>query len=305
MILRRLVRQLPVLIVVVVAGFAIAQGVNTSGGSIPYVGHLERGGEPVDGSVAMQLRVYTTPTGGAVCDVQDFDPVDVVGGNFAVELEGLADACLSAGALWLEVSVGDSLAALTDLAPSAGGRTRLGAVPFAAATPLQETGFVNGDLDVDGDLEVAGNASMDAASATLLTLTASLGFASTLGQKIRLWGNDYGFQIHPSELRTTVATTARFTVGTLDANGNNWTERVSIEGTGATKINGTLTVTGDTKLNIQCTGRSTACNDQGDGSAIYLDRHNVSCPTGEFLNRVRLQSCGGNTMRYDYTCCGF
>ena len=46
---------------------------------------------------------------------------------------------------------------------------------------------------------------------------------------------------------------------------------------------------------------STPWNDEGGGNVIFLDRHNVSCPSGP-LNRLKLSRKGDNNFRYDYGC---
>ncbi len=45
----------------------------------------------------------------------------------------------------------------------------------------------------------------------------------------------------------------------------------------------------------------TGCNDDGDGSIFYLDRHTVSCSEGNLISQFRLQRENG-TIRYDYSC---
>ena len=52
-----------------------------------------------------------------------------------------------------------------------------------------------------------------------------------------------------------------------------------------------------------CSNQSTPWNDKGAGKNVYLDRHNVSCPSGKALKRVKLTRDGKGKYRYDYTCC--
>jgi hypothetical protein len=55
-----------------------------------------------------------------------------------------------------------------------------------------------------------------------------------------------------------------------------------------------------------CRPVSTPCDAQGTGSVIFLDRHNVACNGGEYLQQFRVQVCAGTAnFRYDYTCCSF
>ncbi|WP_228732882.1 hypothetical protein [Pseudoalteromonas ostreae] len=46
----------------------------------------------------------------------------------------------------------------------------------------------------------------------------------------------------------------------------------------------------------------TPANEDGSGNAIYLDRHNVSCPASQVLSYLRLERPTANTMRYHYKC---
>lgn len=52
---------------------------------------------------------------------------------------------------------------------------------------------------------------------------------------------------------------------------------------------------------LACRGASTACNTYGD--LAFLDRHNVTCASTEFLQRFQQVRCDANNFRYDYTCC--
>jgi len=46
----------------------------------------------------------------------------------------------------------------------------------------------------------------------------------------------------------------------------------------------------------------TASNEDGSGNAVYLDRHDVACPSNEVLSYLRLERPTSNTMRYHYKC---
>lgn len=56
-----------------------------------------------------------------------------------------------------------------------------------------------------------------------------------------------------------------------------------------------------------CSNHSTTVNgtnkDDPTRSTNYLDRHNVSCPTGYGLSKFKLQRSGSSNIYYDYTCC--
>jgi hypothetical protein len=46
---------------------------------------------------------------------------------------------------------------------------------------------------------------------------------------------------------------------------------------------------------------STPLNDNGDGNHVYLDRHDIKCPTGQSLNNFTLDT-QGKKMQYKYGC---
>ncbi|MCS6229492.1 hypothetical protein G3488_01140 [Shewanella baltica] len=46
----------------------------------------------------------------------------------------------------------------------------------------------------------------------------------------------------------------------------------------------------------------TAADDDGAGNAVFLDRHNVSCPNNKVLSYLRLERPTSNTIRYHYKC---
>ena len=53
-----------------------------------------------------------------------------------------------------------------------------------------------------------------------------------------------------------------------------------------------------------CHSRFTNLNDDGGGNSVYLDRHDIRCNAGEFLQRVHLTRGGThNKVQYGYTCC--
>ena len=90
-----------------------------------YQGRLQRDGAPFNGSCAFQFTLWDAAAGGTQKGAQSFDPVPVVDGLFAVELD--FDDAFWGDARWLETAVkcpGD--AASTSL-----GRELLTAVPYA------------------------------------------------------------------------------------------------------------------------------------------------------------------------------
>lgn len=65
----------------------------------------------------------------------------------------------------------------------------------------------------------------------------------------------------------------------------------------------------DVPLNTTCRTLSTPFDEEGNGNAVYLDRHNVECGPNETMRRFRLvrewNPTSGPTgkYRYDYECC--
>lgn len=61
------------------------------------------------------------------------------------------------------------------------------------------------------------------------------------------------------------------------------------------------------RTNRQCETRHTRCNEMywSNDNLIYLDRHDVSCPSSKpFMKQTRLRSCGGHSRaHYEYVCC--
>lgn len=72
-------------------------------------------------------------------------------------------------------------------------------------------------------------------------------------------------------------------------------------------VAGNLSVQGTVVIgNRRCRSVSTACDADGSGNMVFLDRQNVACNSDEMMQSFRLQRCAGNTtIRYDYTCCAF
>lgn len=76
------------------------------------------------------------------------------------------------------------------------------------------------------------------------------------------------------------------------------------KGTGSVQVSDDFIVTGRATFNGRtCRDTATACQTQGGGEAVYLDRHDLNCNSTEYLKRVRLVNCGGGNMRFDFTCC--
>ena len=54
-----------------------------------------------------------------------------------------------------------------------------------------------------------------------------------------------------------------------------------------------------------CADKFTPWNDNGNGNAIYLDRHSLNCgPSSDVLRSFKLET-SATKMRYKYTCCHF
>jgi len=59
------------------------------------------------------------------------------------------------------------------------------------------------------------------------------------------------------------------------------------------------------KLSTSCETKTTGANElPADGNIVYLDRHNVICPTNKLLTQFGLKRVGTNQIQYTYTCCG-
>ncbi|MDH3210450.1 MAG: PASTA domain-containing protein [Burkholderiaceae bacterium] len=57
------------------------------------------------------------------------------------------------------------------------------------------------------------------------------------------------------------------------------------------------------KVPLKCRDTATAFNDEGGGSAVYLDRHDVRCKADEAISQFRLLRSGRATFHYTYRCC--
>lgn len=56
-----------------------------------------------------------------------------------------------------------------------------------------------------------------------------------------------------------------------------------------------------TQLQCKNVRKTTPLNDDGNGNAIFLDRHNVDC-NEQYINNFKLQR-DGSKVKYTYTCC--
>jgi hypothetical protein len=52
-----------------------------------------------------------------------------------------------------------------------------------------------------------------------------------------------------------------------------------------------------------CVEKTTPANDWGNGSVIFLDRHNVKCEPNQVLSRLKLTRPEPDKLQYNYTCC--
>ncbi len=77
-------------------------------GTFPYQGHLERDGEPVDGTVPLAFELYDSETGGAPLWTESLPSVRVRQGTFSVVLgdtNQLPESLFDESALYLAISV--------------------------------------------------------------------------------------------------------------------------------------------------------------------------------------------------------
>jgi hypothetical protein len=68
-------------------------------------------------------------------------------------------------------------------------------------------------------------------------------------------------------------------------------------------VQGDISVGGD--IDVTCTERATTCSDDGGGNLVYMDRHDMYCPAGDYMSGWRLHRCNSSTIRIYYTCCSF
>lgn len=111
-------------------------------------------GEPLDGNYAMAFVMWTSSTGGTIRWQEEHASVKVTEGLFAVLLGSqgtpLTDSVLKTSQAWLEITVaGATLKPRTQMT-STGYAHRVSTVDGASA------GTVNGELTVDGSLQVIG-----------------------------------------------------------------------------------------------------------------------------------------------------
>lgn len=53
----------------------------------------------------------------------------------------------------------------------------------------------------------------------------------------------------------------------------------------------------------ECYERSTNCADDGKGSFVFADRHNVACENNETMKQWKWLRCGDHAIRVVFTCC--
>jgi hypothetical protein len=56
---------------------------------------------------------------------------------------------------------------------------------------------------------------------------------------------------------------------------------------------------------LQCRDVTTTINDDGNGNAVFLDRHDVVCADDEVLNQFKLVRPTDKTIQYQYKCCKY
>jgi hypothetical protein len=107
---------------------------------VPFRGHLESGGVAVTTTVAIEVRVFDAPTGGALLWGPESHSVTPAGGDFTLMLGSnvaLPAAALEGGDAWVALSVeGTALS----------GRQRLASVPYALRTREAANGLPIGSV---------------------------------------------------------------------------------------------------------------------------------------------------------------
>ena len=56
-------------------------------------------------------------------------------------------------------------------------------------------------------------------------------------------------------------------------------------------------------MRYETIGTTTPVNENGNGNAIYLDRHDVRCNENEAISKIRLNTLEGNRYQFQYKCC--
>ena len=117
-------------------GYAAVASGGASPHLLPYVGHLDHDGTPVTGKVA--LKVCLVSNIDTACDkatwFEEFDSVDVAGGNFSLVLgqtKPIDDATGAAGNLYIRAMVGATVAQGTPTFVQLSGAQQVLSVPFA------------------------------------------------------------------------------------------------------------------------------------------------------------------------------
>lgn len=131
--MQRFVQRLPLLGFLIIGGAVLAQGASTASRTFPYVGYLEENGVAVSGSRDVAIDLFTAQSGGSACDSEVFSGVAVSAGRFQVEYPDVPSTCLTAGELWITLSVGAVGGTRTTLATASGDRVRVHSLPFAMA----------------------------------------------------------------------------------------------------------------------------------------------------------------------------
>ncbi len=126
---------------------ALAQLGGTAGVLIPYSGHLELDGEPVDSLTPVNFRftLWDAAAGGSACGSKYSAAGVVRGGRFSVEIGPVNESCVLGKPVFLAVEV-EGAAGYTQLA----GRQRVYPAVGALTSGVGDF-FVNGTLDVAGD----------------------------------------------------------------------------------------------------------------------------------------------------------
>ncbi len=125
---------------------------------ISYQGSLrDSNGDPVNGSIDVDLAIYDAATGGAVIWSESQTDIEVVDGSFLVLLGAanpIGDSAFSDPDRWLGVSVNGG----AELQP----RIRLTSSPYTHRVSTIDGasgGNISGDLDVTGNIHSSGNLS--------------------------------------------------------------------------------------------------------------------------------------------------
>lgn len=171
--------SLPVLLACLVALSFHAWGQlgGPSGVRVPFRGHLERDGQPVEGTLRVRFHVYNAAADPEPCSSGAWSEVTVRAGTLAAEAGPFPESCVRNRDVYLAVEIDDGAGPV-----ALSGRQRVFSAAIASTSGTGDFDVggdleVGADMTVSGDLSVAGGAtasSLEADAATVNGLVSSV-----------------------------------------------------------------------------------------------------------------------------------